>query len=390
MKKTIKIIGVHSMSEGYPNVRYRIEALRANKNIECHEYRASIWSTRFEGQNSSMSLLGTLVKAFLGHARVFWHLLFNNDQKILYVPYPGIFVVFLSQFLPKAKQPETIFLDAFISIYDTIVFDRKLIKETNILARSLKKIEGRCFEIAKYVLTDTQQNALYYAHLFRIPIEKFVALPLSTNELDYQVQQPLSRDWSMLARRKNRAIQVLFIGTLVPLHGVEVILQAARSLKNTGIRIRIIGDGQQRSIIESALEYIDNVVWLDRWLSPKTLNEEIHSSDICLGIFGESAKAQRVCPYKIYSYACCGAAIITSATDCINDLNARTSEPWLITVPASNPVALASEIRRLANSPEERAIYGQRSAQFYRTALSNQVAGKQLYDLIELSAIPSQ
>jgi glycosyltransferase involved in cell wall biosynthesis len=323
----------------------------------------------------------------VAHAKVYFHLLASHRVNTLYVPYPGIFVVFLLQLVPKSRRPDSILLDGFISIYDTLVFDRKLLRKGHFLARLLRAVECRSFDLASRVITDTEENAAYYSRLFSVPIEKFTPLPLSTNEVDYQIK-PTRPSSEFVESRENGPRQVLFVGTLVPLHGIDVILKAAHILQKEKIRFRLIGDGQQRQIVKAQVKTLPNVTWVHEWIGPRLLNKEIHAADICLGIFGNSAKAERVCPLKIYSYACCGSAIVTAASPCMKGLNERDSEPWLAMVPANDPAALSAEIVRLLRSPQERFMYEQKSASFYRKYLSNRVAEKKLFDIVDMSFGP--
>ncbi len=379
VKISIKIIGVHSHSEGYPNVRYRIKALRASTQLNISEYSAPLWKTRYAGHNGWFSVLYTLLKAIFSHIKVYLHLLFQNEHKILYVPYPGIFVVYLMLLLPKSRKPNKILLDAFISIYDTVVHDRKLLKKENLLARILKHVESTAFNLATYTISDTPQNSEFYARLFNLPLSKFVDIPLSTNELDYHP----SKNIHSISGKK---IQVLFFGTLVPLHGIDIIMRAAYQLRSDiNIHFRIIGNGQERKIVEEHIKGLNNVTWLQDWQSPQALNREIQASDICLGIFGNTDKTNRVCPYKLYSYAQCGKAIITAETPCINGLNARTPRPWLYTVAADDSDALASAIRILSNKYNKRVEFSKRSKLFYKKNLSNTIANQQLFNLIARS-----
>lgn len=68
---------------------------------------------------------------------------------------------------------------------------------------------------------------------------------------------------------------------------------------------------------------------------------------MCLGIFGTTAKAQRVVPNKLYQGAAAGCALVTSATA----PQMRAFGAAALYVPAGDPSAIADALRDLAADP---------------------------------------
>lgn len=254
-------------------------------------------------------------------------------------------------------------MDGFISLYNTVVNDRKLWSPNALLSRLLYKLERHAFIKADIVLVDTPQNAEFYSKLFNLSSAHFLALPLATNETNY-IPTPYSP-----SRERCR---VLFIGTLVPLHGIRTIIEAARRLASRrDIEFKIIGDGADAPILQAAIADLANVTWQRRWCSAEELANEIKASDICLGVFGDTDKTQRVCPYKIYSYSSIGRAIITGNTDWLQSAVGSATSPSFLGVPVNNPPALADAIAFLADAPQERTRLAELARNFYTTHLSN-------------------
>ncbi|WP_286586310.1 glycosyltransferase [Ectopseudomonas guguanensis] len=254
-------------------------------------------------------------------------------------------------------------MDGFISLYDTVVNDRKLWSPNSLLSRLLYKLERHAFIKADIVLVDTSQNANFYSKLFNLSPAHFLALPLATNEVDY-VPTPYSPS--------GECCRVLFIGTLVPLHGIRTIIEAARRLASRqDIQFQIIGDGADAPLLQAEIADLVNVTWQQRWYSAEELSREIKASDICLGIFGDTDKTQRVCPYKIYSYSSIGRAIITGNTDWLQSAVGSALCPPFLGVPVNNPSALADAIAFLADSPQERIRLAESARSFYAKHLSN-------------------
>jgi glycosyltransferase involved in cell wall biosynthesis len=166
---------------------------------------------------------------------------------------------------------------------------------------------------------------------------------------------------------------------MVPLHGMETILEAASLLsERPDIHFKLIGDGQDAPLVEARLRtHMPHLEWERAWQPSQRIAEEISRADICLGIFGAGDKAQRVCPFKIYAYASIGRAVITGDTLCLRDTVELAGEIFA-SVPVNDAAALAAKIVQLANDPALRTKLASSSRQFYGNHLSNQAALAQL------------
>ena len=261
-------------------------------------------------------------RAIIAHVIVISRYLNSPRPELIYVPYPSVFVIFLLSWLPQGVRPCRIVTDVFISLYDTIVFDRQLLNQNGWSARLLRWIEKRAYGFADKLVVDTPQNARFLCELFGLPEERVIVIPLSTNEIDFKYTPYYP---------KTSYCRVLFVGTLVPLHGIETILEAIRLVsKRSNIHFKLIGNGQDAPIVEAWLRaYSLPLTWEKEWQPSNRLAEEISQADICLGIFGAGNKTQRVCPFKMYAYASMGRAIINGETEWLKDTTGRLSyEPF--------------------------------------------------------------
>lgn len=371
-RTSLLIVGIHQSSEAYPNTLYRVRALR--EYFGADEIDEPLWTTPTGGWTSTKSPLRALWRALVSHLRVVMSVVRKGGHDVAYVPYPAPTVVLLLSLLPQRLRPRRLVLDGFISIYDTVVNDRKVWHRRSVPGRVLYALERRAFLRADAVLVDTPQNADFYAGMFRLPRSRFVPLPLATNEVDFA-----ERPYVPTAGR----CRVLFIGTLVPLHGIGTIVEAAKLLSlRSDIEFRILGDGADGMAIQDEVRGLGNVVWQRRWHSSKELGQEIDGADICLGIFGDSDKAQRVCPYKLYAYASVGRATITGSTDWLRSAD-QGHEKAFMGVSVSNPSELAGAIERLADDVPLRMSYARCAQAFYRDRLSNARALDSLKERID-------
>jgi glycosyltransferase involved in cell wall biosynthesis len=220
-------------------------------------------------------------------------------------------------------------------------------------------------------VVDTQQSAQSICALFGLPQAKAIVTPLSIDEVHFQYAPYHPRPG---------VCRVLFVGTLVPLHGIGTLLEAVRLLsERADIHLKLIGDGQDAPLVEAWLRTpTTQLEWEREWQPSERIAEEIGRADICLGIFGAGNKTQRVCPFKIYAYAATGRAIITGATDWLKDTTDRLSYEPFASVPVSDAAALAAKIAQLADDPALRAKLAAGSHEFYQTHLGNRRALEKL------------
>jgi glycosyltransferase involved in cell wall biosynthesis len=373
--RKLLVLGVHRKSEGYPNVLHRIQGLKECSDLDIHEVNYPIMRDPAEPSRGKRRIFPGLLRAFFGHCYVIIKYLFAPFKQAVYIPYPGIFICAALSIIPKQWRPASITLDQFISIYETVVFDRRLVSQTGIPARILFAIERRALEAADNIIVDTEQSKHYMTELFDITPSKVHAIHLSINEVAYE-----PRAYQPTPGR----CRVLFIGTLIPLHGIQAIAEAINELRDDScIEFRIIGNGPQAEHLEQLQKsQATNFEWIRKWQNPQQLAQEIAQSDICLGIFGDSAKTDRVCPLKLYSYMLVGRPIITGDTEWSRHTLEQQSEIVFQTVTPDNSKKLAEQIKKLADNPQDRVQLAAASQSYYKDNLTNQDAIKKLTRII--------
>jgi len=141
-------------------------------------------------------------------------------------------------------------------------------------------------------------------------------------------------------------LSVLFYGQFIPLHGVDTIIQAAQLLENECIQWVIIGKGQEESRIRQIIDLhpLENLNWIP-WVQYHELVDWIQYADICLGIFGDSDKASRVIPNKVFQILAMRKPLITRDSPAIRELLSPCM-PGIYLIPPVNSEALVEAIRK--------------------------------------------
>src|SRR5439155_17753226 len=169
--------------------------------------------------------------------------------------------------------------------------------------------------------------------------------------------------------------EALFIGKLIPLHGVDTVLVAARLAPE--LRFKVVGSGQLEPLLHNRPPNVEHVPWVDY----DALPGELHRAGCALGIFGSSEKAPRVIPNKVFQALACGPPVATADTPAARELLADRESALL--VPPGDPEALAAALRRLAAEEDlgRRLSEGGRAA--YLARASEQVLGARWRGLLE-------
>ena len=244
------------------------------------------------------------------------------------------------------------------------MLDRKILNDKSLKAKLLFWFERRALLSAEKIIVDTHCSASHFSKLLKIPTKRIIYLPLMTDEQNYIPSKYTNN---------SDKINVIFVGTFVPLQGVDVIANAATILADEdNIHFIIIGDGQTAETVTNILvRRKANLTWLKDWQSPTAINKLINNADICLGVFGKSDKAARVWPFKNYANMHVGRAIISQTTKCIPYSEKKIDNAIFQAIPANNPQALADAIKILASSYSLRKKYAEASQRFYKGYLGN-------------------
>jgi glycosyltransferase involved in cell wall biosynthesis len=360
--ETLLIGGLHMGGSGYPNAQLTLKMLEDRLNvgiIECGTWLPESMHLWRLGNAPWIKRISMITFLMFGNLSSLVKVLCKQGRAHIpvYVPYPAIFFLWWSSWIPARWRPRCI-ADAYISIWDSMYRDRTKENPTHLLARTLKAFESRALRCAELILTDTMANKTMYVHEFGLDENSISALPLAIRD-DRFLACPSKN------KSPNEPLTILFVGTLIPLHGIDVILAAIKLLmQDPRLRFHLIGDGQLGHLVEEISTGLnkDRFTWTREWASLDFIAEEICKADICLGIFGGNGKAARVLPFKAYMYLASGKAMVSQASF---SLPQDTPSPPMLTIPTTDPAALANSILQLANDEGLRSRLASEARDYY-------------------------
>jgi len=232
------------------------------------------------------------------------------------------------------------------SPYDELVNDRKKIKVTSFTARFFLFFEKMVCRLSDLITKESLAEIDYYTNQINVSKKKFRVLNIGADETIFPVCPFKESDEKFI---------VLYWGSFIPLHGVEVIVQAAKILStHKDILFRFCGEGQTKSEMENfAKKYnLTNIEFLG-FVEQSSLLENIKNSDICLGIFGKSQKAEIVVTHKVYQILCSQKPLLTMDSRVIREINLENDRNSIL-IPKQEPKKLAEAILYLKNNEQKR------------------------------------
>ena len=259
----------------------------------------------------------------------------------LLVTFPGHFLMPLAWWLTRRPRKRLIF-DAFISLYDTEVSDRRRFSRWNPWAWILWLTDWLSMHLADEVLIDTETHRRFLIERFGLRPERVRVIYLEARS---DLFHPISN--KPINQLTPQPFTIFFYGTAIPLQGIPVILDAAKILEeqNAPVHFMMLGTKHLKNMIdERSLHSME----FKPFVNLEELPAFIHGADLCLGIFGTSGKAQRVIPHKVIDAVACGVPVLTADTHAMRERFAN--HPLVHRVQAGNPQALAEKILQLGKN----------------------------------------
>jgi glycosyltransferase involved in cell wall biosynthesis len=221
---------------------------------------------------------------------------------------PDVFIVgFRAQeifwaFYPSMAGKKIIF-DEFINLHDWLIHEHHKLKEGSFTSRIIDSYMRWVLKRSDQVLEDTEAHAKLSQKIYKVPAEKLVAIPVGADETIFYPRPKT---------HKTGKFEVFFYGNMLPLHGLDVILESIKLIKEKSqfknMHFTIIGGKGSPEMIQKVTNFIKNNSLSDfieykQWVNYKDLPDYIANADLCLGgPFGNTSQAKRVITGKTYQF----------------------------------------------------------------------------------------
>lgn len=316
-----------------------LDYIRCNQEINLiKEYS---YEYRIIGSNNKNYLLRTIFV----YAK-FLVLLFTYKPEIIFVGFAAqlLFPFYIFNFFTRKA---VIITDFFVSLFDTMVNDRKKINENSFFAKLCHKIDQTICSKSTLIITDTKAHASYFQKEFIQSGEKFAVIYLEPDKLLYTPKSILR------PKKLDSKFIVLYFGSYLPLQGVDVILETSKKLVGIKkVHFILIGPITKLKIISAQFP---NITFIN-WLSQDELANNIAMADLCLaGHFNSSiCKAKRTIPGKAYIYQAMKKPMILGDNLANHEIFSEKESNDIYFVPMGDPQSLADLITKIY---EKKVIY---------------------------------
>lgn len=347
----MKVLYFGSYNPEYPRNRILIDGLRQN-GVEVVELcERSRWYRKFF----------SLYKQ---------HRQYRHSYDVMVVGFPGFVVMPLARLISTGP----VVFDAFLSYYDSHVFDRQVCSPRSFKALYYYLLDWVSCRLADKVLLDTNEHISYFVETFYLPRDKFVRIYVGAHDAFFKP--------GTVEKTARKEHEVLFWGWMIPLHGISYIMQAAALLKESNIHFTIVGSGPEKAkAVSIKNEHALNNVSLIDGVEQEELLPYIHRADVCLGIFGDTPKTLRVIPNKVYEALACKKALITADTPAARELLVDNKHCLFARVADSGD--LAQKITVLISDSTSREKLAEEGHRLYTEHLTPQKVSRELITTIK-------
>lgn len=316
------------------------------------------------------------LKKYKELAKKFWPV--RRECSVIFVAFPGYVIMPIAWILAKITGKKIIF-DAFMSVYDSMILDRKIYKKFSLKSLKYFFLDWLSCWLADIILLDSDEYTKYFVKTFKIKKSKFRRVFVgSDNSVFYPRQQ-----------KENNNFLVHFHGSSnLPLHGVDYIIRAAKILGKEAIKFEIFGrlNTYEEAINLSRELGLKNIAFID-FIPYEKLAEAMARADVCLGKFGVSEKAARCSSFKVIEAAAMAKPLITGDTPAMREILANKKNCLFCKMMDAED--LASKILELKNNPPLREELAKNIYQTYLNYFTPKAIGAELLKIIKEAVGPA-
>lgn len=289
------------------------------------------------------------------------------DADFILVGFPFKYDVLFNWPLAKITNKRVV-VDFFMSNYDTSVNDRKIIPPDSIIAKQCYFIDWTSLKLADIAIVDTEEHKKYFCREFDIIPSKMRIIHVGSDE---SVFYPM--------KKSKKEFIVYFHGYFTPLHGIEKIIEAASMIPDC--KFILVGEGQTKAKAMALSKKLKtkNVHFLKKQSLAK-LPLSLKEADICLGIFGDSEKAKRVIPYKVYNALAMKKPVITARTPASEGILEHGINAYLC---KNTPEDIAKAIIELKNDNELRKSIALNGYKLFKENFTTERLGIKLINILK-------
>ena len=265
------------------------------------------------------------------------------------------------------KEKIPLIFDPLISSWDKKINEQKKFIKSSKESIKIKKNESYLFDKSDFLIADTEAHKNFFIKEFNISEKKIFVINVGAEEKFFFPNEKIIPS----------SKEILFYGSFLELHGVDVIIDAAKLLINKPIKWTLIGNFNKRDFKDCPSN-----ISLEPSIGIEELAYRIRKASILLGIFSDSDKANNVIPNKVFQSLACGKPVITRLADAYPKF-LTNGDMGIYFIEPNNPKALANLIVKLISDEKQIEKTGKLARKTFQTFFSEDQIMKQLQDSLE-------
>ncbi|OHA18461.1 MAG: hypothetical protein A2664_00770 [Candidatus Taylorbacteria bacterium RIFCSPHIGHO2_01_FULL_46_22b] len=289
----------------------------------------------------------------------------EKETDCIWVGYLSPAAVVVS-FLSSRKK---IIYNALASAYEAYVLDRGMYPKYSFRAFLWWTVDFLSFQLADAVLVESQAQLEFIARTFFAPRRKLHVVYTGVSESLFHPDATVT---------KKTDFTVAFRGILIPATGIEVVLEAAKLLKDEQIHFWISGWGQLQAKVSEYItsNSLTNVTLNTLFLEPDDLRTRMLSAHILLGQFSSNSRLDRTIQHKTSEALALGMPYITR--DSVSNREILRDKENVLFVTPSDPIDLKEKILLLQSDIALRERLGAAARVTFINKLSQVVLGEEV------------
>jgi glycosyltransferase involved in cell wall biosynthesis len=309
----------------------------------------------------------------LRYAQVTWALLrqrFRSRPDAYLVTFRG-YEILPIVLLIAGRRP--VVYDEFINPVEWFVEEHRKFAPGSLPAKALRGVMRSFMKRTRRILADTPSHLVHSAQLMDLEQSRYRTVVVGTDEQTFRSIPP---------RTATGEFVVLYYGSMLPLHGLDFVLDAAVALRDSPvITFRFIGgDETDRCKVEAAAAAGASVRY-QNWVDYAELPGVFAECDLFLGgPFGATVQSRYVITGKTYQFLAAGLPVMIGANEESEVFTHRTDA---LIVDQGDAAAIARETEWAAANREQLNEIGERGRALYDDHFSSAVVQRQLKGVFE-------
>ena len=305
--------------------------------------------------------------------KIFWPL--RHQVNVIFVQFPGHLNMPIAWVLGRLFHKPVIF-DAFVSLYDTYIFDRRIAGEGSLKARFYWWVDKIACTLADVVTLDTNAHIKYFVRTFHLHRRKFSRLPVGGDETLFHPSK-LKRSGAT-----HKPVIVEFHGMFTRIHGAEIFVKVAKALENyKHLRFWLIGDSwNYRLPIQLYFKLRPKTMTYWPQLPVNQLAHKVAQADISIAHLGPTQKARMVLTNKMFHALASRVALIAGDNPATKEF--LTDKQNCLFVNMYNAADLSRKILYLSRQARLRRSLALNGYNLHQRKFTNQKLASKLLQII--------